>query len=1300
MPVSMLDDRYRIESEAGAGAFGTVYRATQRTTNQAVAIKVLHQEHRSSAHGERSRKRFERELELCARLHHPNIVRLIDSGSTPQGAYVVFEWVPGVTLAELLATEGPLRWSEARHLMSQVLDALACAHGNGIVHRDLKPHNIMVAATGVRRNAVVLDFGIGALSDGIDDAPDRLTRSQEVVGTPAYAAPEQLRGERATTAADLYAWALTFAECLSGRRVVQGRSLQAIWYEQLRPEPLVLPAMLGQHPVTPLLRRTLERDVARRSHDAGTVLAELDALDTSVELATTRDQRPSPESGSQLGEYRQVTTVCARVVLPTATDGAALEERADLVRRHRRSCEAIARRLDGRVHEVFGDRLALCFGYPVVSEDAVTRALRTALEIRELHLHHVAIGVHTAVIVLDDANDDPSSLPMGNATEVAGELAYRAAPGEVLCSGRTHAIAAPSFDFDESADASAFRVRGWLGHKDRHRSHEPPFEGRRPELDHLRSWVSDAMNGRGQAVVISGEPGVGKSRLVDELEADPIAANVTWVRTHGVAHADAPGSHGLSALLFALLEIPATAPPSDRRDALRALLDSTKMSAPQHVTALSELLGVPIEAPEMSTPEQRCERSRTALLGLLTQLSADAPLVLVVDDLQWCDSATFEFLGELLTEVTTLPLLVVLLTRPQLEPPWPSRQFQHLRLERLTPVEARAIVEWVSGGRLRSQRLIVEIVRQGDGIPLFLEQLTRMVVERLASVDGEVTDSADLVAGIPPGLRDALCARLDRMGAAKDAALTASILGPSFGVDLLARVLEIATADVERTLAQLVDAGILLKKRGRDGWSYRYRHALLREAAHESLLEAARRRLHARVAAIIVADRSTSPDQLAYHYSQAGAFADALPFAVSAAEAALTRSANIEAIAHVHRARSWLGSADPAQRSALALKSIGLLIPALLATEGYAAAEVPALVDEARTLASDANSIEAFHALRASCLYHHARGELSVAIELGRKCLVIATPPERSKERASIRVLLAQCAFVEGRFDDADVHLDEVLAEERIGSDPASAVADGHDVVSGALVLRAMIAFMRGRSTVASTFATRALDRAQELGHHNSTAGVLAYVGGLHHYRRDRVAVEVTAEQLITFAERHSLSQWRALGGLLQAWCRGDVQMPAKMLEGLRAMGVRLAWPYWSSTVAESELRGGLPEAAVLRSNEAIAVARSSGERYYLPELLRLSAEAQIAMAGDPRDISAQLHEAIDVAENMGSPVFALRAALTLHDVDATYGHALVARLRAALPLQCKEPEAHSADRVLANASRGRSNDGESIWTT
>src|SRR5262245_30657397 len=279
---SIFAGKYEIVALLGEGSFGRVYKGRQLSTGQAVAIKVLRLwEGDAPANVENQIARFRREMRLCAELSHPNIVRLIDSGESGDGVlYAVFEYVPGCTLREILATDGCLGCALTRHLMTQVLDALSCAHARGVVHRDLKPENIMVTQTGAQQNALVLDFGLGGLAREVHDwSLPRLTATRELLGTPGYAAPEQLRGDSPSARSDLYSWGLIFLECLTGEPAVSGGSVQEVILKQLGPEPVPIPASIRNGRLRRLLQRVATKQVARRDVTIEALLQTLTMID-------------------------------------------------------------------------------------------------------------------------------------------------------------------------------------------------------------------------------------------------------------------------------------------------------------------------------------------------------------------------------------------------------------------------------------------------------------------------------------------------------------------------------------------------------------------------------------------------------------------------------------------------------------------------------------------------------------------------------------------------------------------------------------------------------------------------------------------------------------------------------------------------------------------------------------------------------------------------------------------------------------------------------------------------------------
>jgi serine/threonine protein kinase len=501
-------ERYELFAELGRGGFGTVYKARQLTTGQSVAVKVLHGlRGLDEAAQKRHLARFQWEMSLCAQLHHPHIVRLIDSGVLDDGrVYTAFEYVPGQTLARLLAEGGALDALEARHLMLQTLDALSCAHSVGVVHRDFKPHNIMVLATGARRNALVLDFGLAALVEGSDllERDALLSGSREILGTPAYSAPEQLRGEAPTPSSDLFSWALVFLECLTGERPVRGQTLQEIIFQQLGPEPISMPHALRAHPLGRILARLLTKDVGARQVRTDKLLREIEQCDLSDLQLPVRargrgtgarvQEGPPVDPGdmptrtvvrlsepasadqpvsSRDGERRQVTALCCLLLPadPPASSGGdtdAQEERDEHIQLGHQLCLEIGRSYSGVLGGSLGDKVLLYFGLGAESALHAQNAAYAVLELcRELQrratlsdprqrlrlelrasLHSGAIAAHRTGV-------------MSSVSRVAGQLCDRAPPGGVLVSGTTAALLERGFDLEPDPDLSTSSERAF-----------------------------------------------------------------------------------------------------------------------------------------------------------------------------------------------------------------------------------------------------------------------------------------------------------------------------------------------------------------------------------------------------------------------------------------------------------------------------------------------------------------------------------------------------------------------------------------------------------------------------------------------------------------------------------------------------------------------------------------------------------------------------------------------------------------------------------------------------------------------
>jgi len=444
-----FQDRYEILSEIGAGGFGRVYRARQLSTAQDVALKTIRvREEDSPAELENQRERFRREMRLCAALSHPHIVRLIDSGEFGEGLlYAVFEYVPGTTLRQVLEAEGRLELGEALSLMMQVLDAVACAHGQGVVHRDLKPENIMVTRTGLRPNATVLDFGLGGFSArALPADAARLTGSRELLGTPSYAAPEQLRGEPPSPRSDLYSWGLILLECLTGEVVMSGRTAHEALMKQLGPEPVPIPAWLRTQPVGRLLATVTAKEPAARGTSERALLEALESIQRSTARIPSAEERPpAVAEGERQGTAVFTRRVCAVLLADVSGFSALMGEDDERTARAVQNLHGLVRGIvaetQGHAEPVAGDALLATFDSVVAAVDAALQIQRRlAVEEFDGRRLQLRIGVHYGDLLLREGN------AFGDAINIAARLQALARPGTICISDGVHRHVHNRFD--------------------------------------------------------------------------------------------------------------------------------------------------------------------------------------------------------------------------------------------------------------------------------------------------------------------------------------------------------------------------------------------------------------------------------------------------------------------------------------------------------------------------------------------------------------------------------------------------------------------------------------------------------------------------------------------------------------------------------------------------------------------------------------------------------------------------------------------------------------------------------------
>ncbi|WP_437639192.1 TOMM system kinase/cyclase fusion protein [Sorangium sp. So ce854] len=1308
-----LQGRYEILSRIGAGGFGTVFQGRQVATGQRVAIKVLKPGAREGAASKRA-ARFQREMRLCARLHHTNIVGLIDSGQTSDGQiYLVFEFVPGKNLREVLREEGALDPQEARHLMLQVLDALSAAHAQGITHRDLKPSNLMIMPTGARRNALVLDFGIGAIAEDVEAAGEAsLTGDDEFLGTPPYAAPEQLRGAAATPRADLFAWGLVFLECLTGRPVLSGRRVADVVSRLLDPEPIPLPAALLHHPAGRLLSRALVKSVEARSVTAEGLLRDLEACDMSDLPRGLRGSEPAPSAAScpgrgaaaaadrrrappsparpsseGAGERRLLTAVCCSLqVSAPGREGADVEDRDELLRAQQEVCFEVAQRYQGAVAGALGERVLLCFGHPVAGEDDAERAARAALEIaaRIGELGHriqawqrlgpqVRIGAHTGFAIVPEGGEASAGGAgpfVGTTASVAAHLSGLAPPGEVLLSGETRGLLRDRF----VTEALGARELGGAGHVEVHRlarerpALEPrvaalPMIGRTHELALLTQRWRRVREGLGQSVLVTGQPGIGKSRLSAELYREIRGEAHFWIECRCAPESRSSALRPMIEALEQVADIDERHTPEEKVERLRALLVAYGFRLGDTMPLLASLLATPIppgegSAPLELAPQRRKELTLGALVSLLLEMAERRPVLFLLEDLQWADPTTLEFLTRLLREVAAARVFVLLTARPEFTPPWPLAGTLQIQLSALESAQVAALIAGIAAGEELPPRAVRRVIEQAEGVPLFVEELTRAALESGATVEerserGPPIERSPRAPTIPTPLRVSLTARLDRLGSARETAQLAAVLGREFSAEVLAEVSALDDAAVKEDLDRLVAADILLLRRRARQSTYVFRHVLLRDAAYESLPRRARRRAHARVARALEARfpeiAAERPGLLAMHHARAEQMREAIAYGRAAARRALHRSMNAEAVEAAFQAISWLDALEePRERAEAELDLHQITIAAVASIRSFAAEEVDSAVRRAQELIERVGDVShALAMLWARFNHHWKRGDAEQAHALAQQYAALSERSGDAQHAIAAHVALGRSLLVAARYGEAQAALERAVAlydPERHGG---SALAFGVDLAVSAQIALAAVSWSTGHLERSAAWLERAEAAASALEDAGTTCHLLVHAAMVHHCRRDRDAVRRAAQRLIELAEPLGLTQWLTFGGLLRAWIERDVEGGNRLLADMSAVGMGQPYPRWSSLVAESEMELGRFEAALARLDRCLAAAGVVKERRYAPELHRLRGDC-LRCLGDERAAERCYREAVELARGQGARSPELRASLHL----------------------------------------------------
>ena len=981
-------------------------------------------------------------------------------------------------------------------------------------------------------------------------------------------------------------------------------------------------------------------------------------------------QAPAAVSAAPVAPSRRspVTVVLGLLAETWATALTDPDDLRDAAAVHLGRARDTLRRHGGFCADASGDALIALFGYPRAQENDAECAVRAALESIDASsgvggrnaVSPLRIGIATGLVIAEDAGVGPGVI-VGAALNLARGLATRAADGTIVACAATRRLIGELFEVRDFGTEGAAQVIREGALADRYAALRPrrwPLVGRDEELALLLRRWQQVRHGAGRIVVVCGEPGIGKSRLVAALDDAIRSEPHTNLAFFGSPHRGESPLHPV----IAQFERAAGFEPHDdhatRLDRLERLLASSGETDASDVALFAELLAIPASGsyrPLGLSPRRRKEKLFESLVALIAASSVPHPLMLLVEDAHWFDPTTLEWLDLLVEHLPRLHLLLIVTCRPEFRAPWIGQaEVTALTLSRLTRTDNAALVRHVTAGAGLAPEMLDLIATRSDGVPLFIEELAASAIETLgATQSGSPVETS---VAVPLTLKASLAARLDRLGDARDVVQLCAALGRQFDYRMLRSVANLPAEDLVRLLQTIVAAGLLRQRGAPPDALYTFKHALLQDAAYETLLRQQRIAIERSIVAALERDRADfgarQPEVLAHHCEAADLPERAIDFRIHAARLALDRSAGVESQAQVERAQRLLPRVDETHRARYEGRLGVALGNALLMTRGFAAPEVKAALSRARELLDPMRDpVESLSALCSLSNYHLIRSESA-------QCLALVEPlasREHEPPVATVLEYLTGTAHLHlGNFAASVRHLETALAAyDEEAFRPLSLVAGLH-LHSFALIWLSLARLYLGRVEHASETMHAAVADARSRSHpFTLVSALLAQARFRHHVGDMAGAVAATEEGMAIACEQRSpyhisrAAVLRAVNLIESGSSTEGVGALAAALVEHRATGANFLSSFNLSCLARGHAGAGDVAAALDFADQALSEIERSGERWWQAEALRIKGEI-LLQAAQPEEAFRHFAHAESCAQRQGARFWELRAARSL----------------------------------------------------
>jgi class 3 adenylate cyclase len=1005
-------------------------------------------------------------------------------------------------------------------------------------------------------------------------------------------------------------------------------------------------------------------------------------------LATSAEALP-------MAERRQVCVLfCDLVGSTPLSHRLDPEDLRTVVNSYQRSCEAVVLRHEGFVAQHRGDSIEVYFGYPSAHEDDASRSVRCAIDmlqtVRQLAITtkielQVRIGIDCGRVVVGPLGGEgqTQTVAIGETPNIAARLQAEAAPGEVVVSGALRRLLPMTFAAESMGTRSLkgverpmelFKIVASGGEAAGRNTPRTPFIGRAGEREHVRGIWARAKSGAPQFALLHGESGIGKSRLIEVVRGE-----IADERTDVLVARCAPLTQDTA--LYPVIELIGLrlglegAPAEERVARIAKRMTELGIGTEDAVPLLSSVLSIPVDptvwpAPDLS-PMRARQRTMDILIEAMQALARRGPVLLIVEDLHWADASTVELLHQLIVSQQSGSLMALLTARPEFRPTWATAtNVTEVELEPLNPEEAELFIRKVARDKPLPPDVVWRVRGQAAGNPLFLEEITRSVMESGAVVEQE--DAWELIGtlasdAVPASMEASLMARIDRLGEARPLFQLAATIGREFPDDLLVAVAQLPGDVVRRHLDVMLQSGLMYRLGGSSP-VYTFKHALVRDAAYDSLLRATRQRYHARIAEVLIAEfpeiAHNRPELLAHHFSGAGAHAEAAARWQAAGENAAKRSAAKEAVAHFQRSLADLEKlGDDAIRLQRELSVLTALAPVLTAVYGWAASVVEETCKRAIELARRLGANEAmFPLLWGLWTNQFVGGRLHEAMQTATDLLGMAQPTDNP---VFVSVgLNATCftRYYRGEYEEA-------IAEAEVGLQRCSFEIDvliaqnfqGSALMS-MLISKAGAFWMQGRQDEGIAIVDDMVAHARLLRNPPSLATTLAQAMFFSLYDRDWDRLFAFADETYKLAQAEGFAMWVANAGMHRGRARiglgqSEIGLPEVLEWGalFRQTGSGVIEGSVTSMVSEALHMAGRSEEALVVSAEGERRAEAGLVRVMVPEIFRT--RGTILRDLHRLDEADQAYrQAVACAQTQGARSFELRALTSLLDLRVCRG--------------------------------------------